>query len=116
MLLGNAHVKNPLRHMMHHNIHRAACGHSRRNAYNFFVLAGQLKDGLAKDRLVFGRHFTIAVLFLYLSACVFIKQPGSMKACLLFLRHIKPFAFYRYAVQEFRSGNVFEVMENFGER
>ena len=51
MSLGNAYIEGAFRHLVHHDIHRAACRHSGRDTNDLFVLFSQFKQRLAKDVL-----------------------------------------------------------------
>ena len=51
MALRNAHIKSPIRHFAHQDVHRAACRHCRRDADDFFIGARKLKQRFSKHVL-----------------------------------------------------------------
>ena len=54
MAFGYTDVEGALRHLLHHDIHRTATGHSRGHADNLVVLTSQFQQGLTKHVLETG--------------------------------------------------------------
>ena len=61
MSLGNADVEGALGHFLHHNVHRAARRHGRRDTDNPGVLPGQFEQRLSKDILETRRVVLVVV-------------------------------------------------------
>src|SRR5262249_52812308 len=84
MLLANADVERPVRHLLHHKFQRRTAGHRRSDPKDLRVLLGKLDDGMTKHILVFGRLWS-GVMFLVDLAGDLVEEPGSMPLGLLFL-------------------------------
>ncbi len=112
MLLGNAHVKSPFGHGLHHKFQRTARRHGRGNTHYFFVLLGQLNNRVTKNiliqrRLWSGRHH------LHNFACLLIEYTRRMPlgGVAFFGRRIA-LAFNRDAVQNLRPRNILQVAQH----
>ena len=53
MSFSDAHIEGALRHLLHHDVHRTAAGHSRCDTDDFGIHLGQFQKGVAKHILVF---------------------------------------------------------------
>ena len=53
MTFGDTDVEGTLRHLFHHNVHRAAGGHGGRHAHDLRILFGQFQKGMTEHILIF---------------------------------------------------------------
>ncbi len=105
MLFGNAYVKCPVRHGLHHDVQGRAGRHGGRNAHDFIVLFGQFHQGMAKNILVFGWLRGFVNLFMDFAGYL-IELTRGMPLGLVFFGQGKAFAFGGNTVQDFWSRNI----------
>ncbi len=113
MLLTDAHIKCPVRHLLHHDIERAACRHGRSYSYNLVILPCQLKYCMTEYLLVQRVFGTLDRLYQLTGA--FVKLTRGMKDCLLFLGLGKSLPLYCDTVKELGTGNGLQVFQDPGE-
>ena len=111
--LGNANVESALGHLLHHDAHRAACGHGWCDAYNLRILAGQLQQRLAKHILIAGRGVLLLPFSLFLShTSLHVKPPGSVPHGDILLGRCIAVAFLGVQVQQFGTLHALHLFQD----
>ena len=110
MSLGNTDIKGTVGHLLHHDAHRAACWHGRRDTDDAWVLLCQFQKCLAEDFLKF-RGLVDGRLFQALTGFR-IKLSWGMPDGSTFFRRFVTFSFYRMQVEQFRSLHVLDLSQN----
>jgi len=109
VLLGYAHIKCSFWHFLHHNVHGASGGHSRSNSNYSVVTLGEFNQGFTKNILIPWRGWLAGKEADSLTG-VLVEFSGSVEDCLVLLGRSIAFSFNGYAVQEFRTRNILQIV------
>ena len=110
MLLGNAHIERPRRHLLHHDVERATRRHSGRDTHDAVVLLSQFHNGVAKHILIFQR---LAVrIILYLHTRLGVEQSRRMIGDRILLGGAHPLALLGNNMQQLGTLNLLQLCQH----
>ena len=107
MLLCNADIEEPVRHLFRQKVHPATGRHGWSNAYNLRIMFGQIEKRLSEHVLIAAD----AVSGRNSLACLRVENAGCMPDGLLLLRRSIPLSFFGYYMQDARSPEVTDFLE-----
>ena len=110
MTFGNADIEGAFRHLVHHDVHGAACRHGGCHTHNLGILTGQLQQRLAKDVLE-TRRYVGGVLDYTLSRLGIKPAWGVPDGDILLGRGVAV-AFLGVQVQQFGTAHAFQLAQD----
>ena len=113
MPLGDSHVETAFGHLLHHDAERTPRRHRRGNPYDPFIPPGQFEQRLAEHILIARRGPVSRMSEPF--ARFGIEQPRSVPGALMLFGRLIPFALHRQYVQQFRPGNLFQILQYAGQ-
>ena len=110
MTFGNADIEHTVGHLRHRDVHRAACGHGWRNAYNLIIGLGQFQKGVSEDILIL-RWLVLVVAFNQFARVGIELAWGVPYRLVVFCWGITV-AFLRMQVEQLGTFHVFELLQD----
>ena len=110
MSFGNADIEGALRHLLHHDVHRTACGHGWCHADDLGILLSQFQQGMAEHVLVFLR--LLGVFVHDALASLWVELPWGMPRGDVLLGRGIAVTLLRVQMEQLRSFHILHLSED----